>query len=116
VDIVEFLYLEGCLACDSHGLPFAQQKDRLLVLEHRGQLDTLLLAVGDNLRDAGRELLKFLPDLVDEFDGGTLLLLCDFGGEADEVEHLVEEAFRGSNAGLSAHLDIDGEIHLASKG
>jgi hypothetical protein len=54
-------------------------------------------------------------NLIDVIDGGTLLLFCNFGGETDEIEHLMEEALGGCHAHLSSHLYVDGIVHLASQ-
>ena len=77
------------------------------------QFHALLLAIRDSLRNEGRQLLKLLPDLSDQLYRGALLLLGHFCREADQVEHLMEEAFRGGDAGLSPHFYVDWEIDLA---
>ncbi len=114
VDVVELFDLESRLASDAHALALAEHEDRLRLLgvELLGEFLAVLLVVADGLLDVGRHILQLLPKLLDHLQRSVVLLLCDFGCELDQVEHLMEEALCGGHADLASDFDVDGEVDL----
>jgi hypothetical protein len=47
--------------------------------------------------------------------GCWFLLLSYFGDESDDIENLIEEAFSGCHADLSANFDVNGLVYLSGQ-
>jgi hypothetical protein len=115
MDIVQFFDFERSLSCDGHSFSFAQQEDWFLMLKQLCKLSALLFINVNDLWYIGRNLLKLFSNFLNQFQGSTVFLLCNFSGESDEIEHLMKEALGGSYTSFSSNFDIDWEVYFSSQ-